>query len=852
MRYVFCLSLLALLLAVMSGPRTFSAPPTDEAVKQFVEEGRWEKIVDDWLAFKAAGGSSPEKRTPLDKVERMRRLASGEKVVDTIRVITILVDFPDYGYDEGSVAGEAYQFDSILFSNRETDAIYNPTGSMTDYYLENSYGTFLIQGDIFGWYTMPQTYEYYVGDDNGLNHGHECARDAAIAAKEIGGADYSNYDSNGDGVCDGLIIVHAGPGAETGAYGIWSHKSNLSPSLYYDGVELSPYNINPEEYRNGLSPIGVVCHEFGHYIGLPDLYDVDYDPSTSNGMGDWALMAGGSYNGDSRIPAQMVAWCKAQVGFLTPVEITENTSQTEFPCVEYNPVAYILRNSAAGPGEYWMVENRQKVGFDLGIPFPGLCIYHIDENGPWVNIDHLRYLVAMEQADGRDDLAFTQGNDGDAGDPWPGGSGKRNFHDRSIPDSKSNLTGETAGITTQIGVWNISDSDSLMYADLDIEWSRPWVELDPATPYSFSDVMGGDGDGILEPGETVHFYCTAANHMRTAYNAWATLSTSNPDISFTLSSVSLTGTFTETPISLWQPIEFSIAADAQPIIDSFFLEIVCDSLPGSSGSGEFSFTFPIEKHLGAPQVLVVDDDRGEDYETYYTEKVYDKRLPFAVWEVDDQGVPASSDLLEYPMVFWTTGDSTSGAAIDPGFLTNYLGLQPTGHLLWPRFSGVDGNALSDGTQYLYQAGAPAFQMQLVEPVGTGEAAFTLWGRTEVVGITRQGSSRTVFTSFPYEYLDDERVGWNNRQTFVDRVMDFLGGESGPCCAGIRGNVDGDAAESIDISDIVYIASWMFQDGPFPPCLEEADVTVDSEVDISDLVFLVSYAFNGGPAPSDCP
>jgi len=74
-----------------------------------------------------------------------------------------------------------------------------------------------------------------------------------------------------------------------------------------------------------------------------------------------------------------------------------------------------------------------------------------------------------------------------------------------------------------------------------------------------------------------------------------------------------------------------------------------------------------------------------------------------------------------------------------------------------------------------------------------------------------------------------------------------------CCLGMRGNVDGDPGETIDISDLVYLVDYMFVSGPEPPCFDEANINGDSQpdIDISDLVHLVDYMFTGGPPPSDC-
>ncbi|TET94597.1 MAG: M6 family metalloprotease domain-containing protein, partial [Candidatus Zixiibacteriota bacterium] len=255
------LTILTLNLMVVSA---VAVAPTREAVEKWKTEGVWEQKVANWKAFKKAGGCAPEVHSVFNKEKHRQNLALGIQTVDTVNVIVILVDFDDWPYDSQAVAGTPADFDSILFSNN------NPTGSMTDYYLENSYGRFYIKGDIFGWYRMDSTYEWYVSDDDGLTRGRYLAADAVDAA-EADGVDFSEYDHDDDGYCDGVIIIHAGRGAEDGVYGIWSHKWNIYPARYYDGVTISAYTMNPEEtwFPMGikLSPIGVFCHEYGHILG---------------------------------------------------------------------------------------------------------------------------------------------------------------------------------------------------------------------------------------------------------------------------------------------------------------------------------------------------------------------------------------------------------------------------------------------------------------------------------------------------------------------------------------------------------------------------------------------------------
>ena len=177
---------------------------------------------------------------------------------------------------------------------------------------------------------------------------------------------FAPYDNDGNGFVDAFIVVHAGRGAEeTGNQNhIWSHKWVLTGSpLNADGTKIFGYLTIPED-----SKIGVCAHELGHLLfGWPDLYDTD---GSSEGLGNWCLMGGGSWNGNGDIPAHPSAWCKVEPGLglgrqphderrghdqgreersqgVPPVE-ERRRRQGVFPARE--PAAHALRPEAAGRG----------------------------------------------------------------------------------------------------------------------------------------------------------------------------------------------------------------------------------------------------------------------------------------------------------------------------------------------------------------------------------------------------------------------------------------------------------------------------------------------------------------------
>ena len=190
---------------------------------------------------------------------------------DTFKIPMILVDFYDY-----TATFEPSRFDSLMNYEGYTHQNYANTGSFRDFYKEISYGQFIADVSISNWIRAEHDHDYY-GHNNGYSRVRRLVRDL-VDSLEAQGFDWSKYDNDGDGYVDALNLAHAGPGAEEGDLtNIWSHKSSLGNlSVTYDGVTINSYNFNPEKQNGGFVAIGVRAHEFGHALGLPDLYDTDY------------------------------------------------------------------------------------------------------------------------------------------------------------------------------------------------------------------------------------------------------------------------------------------------------------------------------------------------------------------------------------------------------------------------------------------------------------------------------------------------------------------------------------------------------------------------------------------------
>ncbi len=374
----------------------------------------------------------------------------------TLRVIVVLVDFSDKAM--GSPPQQAQQhFRDLFFS---TGVL--PNGSVREYYTEATNGLVTIAGEVVGPYRMPLTMAAYAHGNSGtgaaLPNARTMARDAAQAANPD--VNFGPYDNDHNGFVDAFIVVHAGPGAEvTGNVNhIWSHKWVLAGgALNADGIQIYPYLTVPEDAR-----IGVCAHELGHLLfGFPDLYDTDY---SSSGIGNFCLMAGGSWNGGGDVPCHPSAWCKANQGWVSVVNQTTNQTVT-IDDVKNSHQVYRLWKDGASSTEYFLVENRQKTLYDRDLVGDGLLIWHIDES-IGSNSDESHPKVALMQADGKKQLE-SGANRGDPGDPYPGSANNTTFNASSTPSSRS-----YAGSDTCVGVTSIGPSGSAMAARLTVSCGK--------------------------------------------------------------------------------------------------------------------------------------------------------------------------------------------------------------------------------------------------------------------------------------------------------------------------------------------------------------------------------------------
>ena len=281
-------------------------------------------------------------------------------------------------------------------------------GSVKDFFTEVSYGKLEYNTVISPIITLDQSYKEFSwnqpgGEDAAVAKLQEAIRNS-LDKLDKQGYDFKSLWPNSNKP-DVFSVLHAGGGAESGNLDfIWSHQWYIDP-ITLDNIRFEAYQTEPAgrgRYGNqGLIRIGVLCHETGHVFGLPDLYDASY---YTGGLGDFCLMAGGEWNGDDgKMPAHPSVWCKYELGWITLKRAYEGTNTIGESATD-DEAFYKFAPSSFNSKEYFLMENRQSVGFDKGIPGSkkGILIYHIDET---MSKDHgndtrfnNHYLVSLEEA----------------------------------------------------------------------------------------------------------------------------------------------------------------------------------------------------------------------------------------------------------------------------------------------------------------------------------------------------------------------------------------------------------------------------------------------------------------------
>jgi len=810
-------ALLILSAALMLSTTAHAVAPKPSVIDSLRAEGE----LDAYLALRrdaaARGVCAP---VELSRVPTRNLAASGMAI--NYHIPCILVDFSDNPASGGLVNTTPQMMYDKLFTTG-----VNPDGSFKEYYNEISYGQMNVIGTVVGWYRMPNTYAYYMDGQGGIGNyprnSQKLCEDAVFAAS--GDLNFSEFDNSPiDGFVDGVMIVVPGSGGEeTGDLNeIHSHKFAVpAPYPSYNGKSIRDYTVQPEESATSShgpqNPVGVYCHEWGHILGLPDLYDLDDCDSLeicgdllSSGLGSWSLMALGNWlpNYDSYLPAHPDAWCRIHMGFATETKILTNQVDYPIPAVESTPTIIRLWEGGATQAEYFLVENRWKTGFDAAIPGQGLLIYHVDDNNnsnrnQWIEgadpPSALHYWVALEQADGLFSLEKYDGS-GNAGDPYA--SDSVGIDHLSYPS-----TNRYSGASSQVAVWNISPAAATMTANLDVFYSRPLLE---AANFGVAD-PAGDGDGLPEAGETFELTFDLNNYMKDASNVQVVVSAPNSDLIFVDDTYELASLASDATVrNTLDPITITVPDQYRSRNVNFIFDITAEG-------GTYHWTEEQQVAIGPPRFLIVDDDRGGTSDRKLTATLDSLNELYTVWDVSTQGDPSGATLGGYPVVFWMTGDSnstsptTAGVSAmqsyldagghlfltgqdiaeniseraDAGFLADYLGIEFTGNEKYPLMSGVSGDVIGDGLTMNGGSTDGAKNQKSPDQLGlaSGTIASALavpcytyyWQSGLTAGVHVDNNYRVVFFGFGFEAISNYSVaqGFNTREQVLQPIINWL-------------------------------------------------------------------------------
>ena len=505
------------------------------------------------------------------RVRRMapQRVGDVGSIMGDKKGIIILVNFKDVSFT-------ATQADFNNLANTQNYVSGNYKGSMYDYFYAQSDGQFRLTFDVVGPVTVSQNRAYYGAN----NSNDEDVKPAAMVVEAVKLVDnmvnFADYDWDGDGYVDQVYVVYAGKGEADGGSEdtIWPHEWELSSASSYggsrqrlDGVYIDTYACGGEQdgSTGETAGIGTMCHEFSHCLGYPDFYDTDY--SGGQGMFQWDLMDSGSYNDGGYQPAGYTSYERWVAGWKTPTELVNTQSISNMKALQdTGSDTYIIYNKG-NRNEYFLLENRQKTGWDASLPGKGLLILHVDySSSAWSNNtpnnDPSHQRMTWIPADNEYQYTTYQGSKyyttaGAKNDPFPYGS--------------VNAFGKN---TTPAATLFNNNSDGTKYLDSSVE--NITQNADGTISFDFVDANDQvdptptpTGDALLYEGLSGYSGSDSSTELTTSnsyldYNSWSSISkvypggsafsnggclkfgSSSAAGSMTSSSISLTGSGTLT------------------------------------------------------------------------------------------------------------------------------------------------------------------------------------------------------------------------------------------------------------------------------------------------------------------
>jgi len=393
-------------------------------------------------------------------------LAPASYPTATINILFLRVEFQEDLLPAASQTTGSGLWKDYLYNGDPDFWVNRAQSKFVEYWKEVSYGLLPIHVDVSQKiYKLPHTMATY-GNETGAVLEKLISDSIASATTDTVSpiTTFSQFDA--------VLIVHAGVGQESAAPGV---SENDIWSLYYNaGIDISPVTLRDghpireaiimpqSDSRGGIivDPLGVYAHEFGHWLGLPDLYCTG-NLNCPGGVGDWSLMDHGSYNRDpathawyGSAPSHLDAWSLYYLGWVAPrimpmsainqsviMNPVESAPAPEIPAQGMN--VYLATASSGTTHQFYLMENRQPIGFDRGLPGQGLLVWLVDQDvitlkfpNNAINNDVTRPGLKLVEADGDRSLLSSGGDSGAPGDPFPGTTGNHKLSPMTNPPSQ--------------------------------------------------------------------------------------------------------------------------------------------------------------------------------------------------------------------------------------------------------------------------------------------------------------------------------------------------------------------------------------------------------------------------------
>lgn len=361
---------------------------TNEAGEWIAQDahGKWQPVSA--LSDEQIQARREASKFTIAEQTQMRKQAATQTAVKTNIAehgLVILVNFADQAFEATQAEmdsmhnGYNYSRDYSFTYYRDTYHIH-AEGSARQYFYDASFGQYNPKFDVVGPVTVSQKYSYYGANDYNGNdkHAEQMVYEACLLVDSLyPEIDFSTYDNDGDGEMDYVYVVYAGYGeADGGASNtIWPHSYWITYAGYnltIDGVKIDKYACGNEKSATSKQHdgIGTFVHEFGHVLGLPDLYGTT-NSATHRTLGDWDVMDYGPYNNDGNNPPTYSAYERFFFGWLTPTLIKDTALLTLHNLYTTNEAFLIttsdqhnLIGNDPNPTTFYLLENRQPNRWD--------------------------------------------------------------------------------------------------------------------------------------------------------------------------------------------------------------------------------------------------------------------------------------------------------------------------------------------------------------------------------------------------------------------------------------------------------------------------------------------------------